>query len=195
MEAEAPWDLMTKTGKPKKKNAKRSEPETSVPLDFFDEESEAVANVTTNHGWERLELTVDSGAAETICPAKEVTGIPTQPGEKFAQGVRYTCAGGKKLPNLGEKRMLMVTADSKVQHNMTMQVAEVNRALMSVSRCVDAGNRVVFDDKWSFIEDKKTGHRSTIHRRGNLYVLESWVKARGDAQAPAQPFGRQGGKR
>ena len=71
--------------------------------------------------------------------------------------------------------MVMCTDESNVQHKITMQVADVNRALMSVSTAVDAGNKVVFDDGWSYIEDKRTGYRTTKQRRGGLYVLESWV--------------------
>ena len=59
---------------------------------------------------------------------------------------------------------------------------------MSVSKAVDAGNKVVFDDGWSYIEDKRTGYRTTIQRRGGVYVLESWVKARDGSEG--QPFGR-----
>ena len=76
-----------------------------------------------------------------------------------------------------------------------MQVAEVTRALLSVSKAVDAGNRVVFDEQWSYLENKKTGERTTIKRRGGLYVMESWVRARKDGERPrgvGQPFGRPG---
>ena len=193
-----PWNVMVKIGKPKKMNsnqrraaawkAKGNKIQT-VDVNVIEEDISEVANVNMNSGWEKLELTVDSGAAETICPAKEVMSVATTPGAKFIQGVRYTCANGKKLPNLGEKKMVMCTDESNVQHKITMQVADVNRALMSVSKAVDAGNKVVFDDGWSYIEDKS--YRTTIQRRGGLYVLESWVKARDESDG--QPFGRQGG--
>ena len=86
--------------------------------------------------------------------------------------------------------MVMCTEESEVEHNITMQVADVNRALMSVSRAVNAGNKVVFDEGWSYIEDKRTGLRITIQRRGGLYALESWVRARDEGTS--QPFGGQG---
>ena len=87
----------------------------------------------------------------------------------------------------------MVTGESAVEHKLTMQVAEVNRALLSVSKCVDGGNRIVFDEGWSYIEDKRTGQRTTIERRGGLYVLETWVRSRQNDQKPA-PFARHGGR-
>ena len=77
-----------------------------------------------------------------------------------------------------------------------MQVADVNRALLSVSKSVDAGNRVVFDSDWSHIGDRQTGERTTLMRQGGLYVLEAWVKQKPNSRdQPAMPFGRQGSKR
>ena len=74
-----------------------------------------------------------------------------------------------------------------------MQVADVNRALLSVSRAIDGGNRVVFDKDWCFIEDLRAGERFTIQRKGGPYILETWVKARRNQGAPPPaPFQRQG---
>ena len=160
------------------------------------EEENSMAICSADEEWMKLELTVDSGAAETICPGSDAPNVPTVPGQKMAQGVRYTCAGGKKIPNLGEKRCLMCTNESSTEHRLTMQVADVNRALLSVSKAVDGGNRVVFDSEWSYIEDKRTGEKTTVRRRGGLYVLETWVKARSNDPRPIDsPFGGQGGKR
>ena len=137
-------------------------------------------------------MVVNSGAAETMCPTSMATNIATVPGIKLKAGVRYTCAGGKKLPNLGEKRCMLGTDDSSTIRGLTMQVANVQKALLSVSKAVDAGNRVVFDEQWSFIEDKRTGERTTLQRQGNLYTLESWVKQRVEEAAP---FGGLGAKK
>ena len=146
--------------------------------------------------WERIELTVDSGAAETICPASMACSIATTPGPKKAQGVNYTCAGGRRLPNLGEKKCMMSTSESRAIRGLTMQVADINRPLLSVAKAVDAGNRVIFDREWSYIEDCTTGERTTIQRQGGLYVLEAWVKGKSESDKnPAAPFGRQGGGR
>ena len=40
----------------------------------------------------------------------------------------------------------MACTDDGVERKMVAQVAEVNKALLSVYRIVKAGNRVVFDD-------------------------------------------------
>ena len=105
--------------------------------------------------WERIELTVDSGAAETICPAASAKSVPTVPGEKFKAGASYTCASGKPLPNLGEKKCLAYFGDSPTARGLRMQVADISRPLLSVSRAVDSGCRVVFDSQWSYIEKSR----------------------------------------
>ena len=70
-----------------------------------------------------------------------------------------------------------------------MQVADISRPLLSVSRAVDSGCRVVFDEDWSYIEDKMSGERTSIERKGGLYVMESWVKSKLDKSVPSTaPF-------
>ena len=71
-----------------------------------------------------------------------------------------------------------MTGNSQTEHRLTIQVADVNRALLSVSKAVDGGNRVVFSKDWSDIEDMNTGERTTLSRRGGLYVLDTWVRSR-----------------
>ena len=197
--AVAAWSVpVTKAKKSKKRtsNQRRAAARGRKTFAGVIEEENPEAVFNTNDEWERLELTVDSGAAETICPGAQATNVPTVPGLKAQQGVRYTCAGGKRIPNLGEKRCLMCTDESSTEHRLTMQVADVNRALLSVCKAVDGGNRVVFDKDWSYIEDVRTGERTTIHRRGGLYVLETWARARKDQHPPGQPpFGGHGDKK
>ena len=72
-------------------------------------------------------------------------------------GASYTCASGKPLPNLGEKKCHAYFGDSGTARGMRMQVADVSRPLMSVSRAVDSGCRVVFDKNWSYIECRAEG--------------------------------------
>ena len=138
----------------------------------------------TGDEWERIELTVDSGAAETICPAAVAKNVPTVPGEKYKACASYTCASCKPLPNRGVKRCLAYFSDSGTARGLRMQVADINRPCLSVSRAV---------------EDRVSGERTSIERRGELYVMESWVKAKGDDTADqdkgkSSPFGGPGAK-
>ena len=56
------------------------------------------------------------------------------------------------------------------------QIAEVSKALGSVSRTCDRGNRVVFEANGGYIENLESGHRTKFNRESNVYVMKTWVK-------------------
>ena len=58
---------------------------------------------------------------------------------------------------------------------MSVHVTEVNKALLSVSKIVNAGNRVVFDSDGSYIEHKTSGEWMPFEERKGLYTLKLWV--------------------
>ena len=60
-------------------------------------------------------------------------------------------AGGEKLPNLGQKRLEVVTSEGNPA-TATFQCADVTRALCAVSRICDKGNRVIFEASGGYIE-------------------------------------------
>ena len=76
---------------------------------------------------------------------------------------------------MGEKRFIGHTEEG-LERKVTAQVVDVNKALLSVKKIVAAGNRVVFDDEASFIEDKTTGDRMFLEDRGGMFMLKVWVK-------------------
>ena len=57
--------------------------------------------------------------------------------------------------------------------SMTAQVAEgVTKGLLSVIKSMDAGNRVVFEGGYGFIENKKTKHKKWLEAKEGLYVID-----------------------
>ena len=72
----------------------------------------------------------------------------------------------------------MGTSVEGIVRGLTAQVADVNKALLSVSRLVKGGHRVVFDDE-SYIEDKLTGERMWLTEEKGMYALTLWVKNKG----------------
>ena len=76
---------------------------------------------------------------------------------------------------MGEKRFKGVS-DEGVARGITVQVCEVSKPLLSVSKLVKAGNRVVFEESGSCIEDIKTGEVMKLHSDGGMYMLKLWVK-------------------
>ena len=58
---------------------------------------------------------------------------------------------------------------------MSMQVCDVTKPLGSVRAMLQAGNRVIFDEGGSFIENKASGVRANIEDRNGVFVFDLWV--------------------
>ena len=86
-------------------------------------------------------LVVDSGAAQTVRLRTWFPNHKTEEPGGSKRGIFCTTAGGSTVEQKGEKTLLMTTS-----------VANVSKALASVSKVVRNGNRVVFDT--SGIENK-----------------------------------------
>ena len=87
--------------------------------------------------------------------------VPTQEGPASRRGVVYEVADGTQIPNEGEKRFTAMTEEG-VEKKMILQVAGVNQGLLSVSKVVAAGNRVVFDPQGSYIESLMSGQKTWL---------------------------------
>ena len=134
--------------------------------------------------WEEVEMAVDSGATETVVGEDMIKGIETKQGEAARRGVQYEGASGELIPNLGEKNFLAYGEQGQIRA-IKAQVCEVNKALMSVSRMVQAGNKVVFAGSGSYVEDENTGERISLREQGGMYMAKLWVKSqsfRGQAE-------------
>jgi len=128
--------------------------------------------------WEEIEMAVDSGASESVVNEEQLSGVETLEGKAKKMGVQYEVADGTLIPNLGEKKYIAVS-DTGVARHMKSQVCEVNKALLSVHRCVQAGNKVVFAASGSYIEDEASGEVMPLQEKGGMYMLRLWVKAQG----------------
>ena len=140
---------------------------------------EGINTVEAGGEWEEVEMAVDSGATETVVNEEMLTSVDTVAGEACKRGVQYEVASGTLIPNLGEKRFVAVSA-SGLERRMRAQVCDVNKALLSVAKTVKAGNRVVFEEEASYIEDKVTGERMYLEERGGMYMLKLWVNRKQD---------------
>ena len=63
--------------------------------------------------------------------------------------------------------------------HMKAQVCDVNKALLSVHRVAQAGNRVVFSASGSFVQDEQTGETMPLEEKGGAYMLKLWAEAQG----------------
>ena len=138
-------------------------------------EPEGIGAVKEEGDWEELELTVDSGVTDTVIQPKALPSVEVTEGPAFKRGVEYEMANGEYSPNLGEKKFRGVTEEGSLR-GVTAQVVDVSQNLLSVYRCVKAGNRVVFDSEGSYVENKTSGEVNWLTENGNLWTLKLWVK-------------------
>ena len=58
--------------------------------------------------------------------------------------MEYKVANGQSIPNLWERRCFVWTEGATEVKKMNMQVADVDKGLLSLSRCADMG----FEDRF-----------------------------------------------
>ena len=127
-------------------------------------------------GWIEIEVTVDSGACDTVMPAAMCGHISILQTEDSRRGVEYEVANGETIPNLGERHCLLMSENSNVMKKIVFQCADIHKPLLSVSRCADLGYQCILDDHGGMLKDKINGEEIPLHRRGNLYVMRAWVR-------------------
>ena len=127
--------------------------------------------------WERIEITVDSGACDTVLPSRMLSSIRTESTEASRRGDEYEVANGHSIPNYGQKRCVMMTSGSAIPKGVIFQVSDVHKPLMSVGSMADAGFECLLSKNGGIMRDVDTGEEIPLERRGNLYILTAWVKS------------------
>ena len=125
-------------------------------------------------GWEEFEFAVDSGATETVLNEDMLMSVETKPGAASRRGVEYEVANGSTIPNLGEKKFRGFSSEGQGK-DITAQVCDVNKALLSVRKIVAAGNKVIFEKQGAYIEDPG-GRQIWLEEKQGMYMLKLWVK-------------------
>ena len=124
-----------------------------------------------------IELTAESGACDTVIPKTMCPSIPIVPSQQSLLGLAYEVANGQSLPNLGERRCELWTEGATEAKTIAMQVADVHKGLLSLSRCADMGFESRFGKAYGCLIDTSSGEVIPLQRRGNLYMLKCWVRA------------------
>jgi hypothetical protein len=119
---------------------------------------------------EVIEVTMDSGAVDTVGPSSVGTGFETYETEASRSGRNFRAANGSVIKNHGEKKILGSTDDGRMIQ-MRMTVADVGKVLMSVAKVCESGYRVVFDEDGSYMEEKRSGSKTKLHKRNGVYVM------------------------
>ena len=129
------------------------------------------------------------GAFDTVMPRKMLEHVALEPSEMSRQGLEYEAANGGALPNLGQRRLDCMTPGSNFAKDITFQVADVHKPLLSVSKLADINYVCRVDTEGGWLEDRERGEWIPVRREGSLYVLKMWVRARSEG---GQGFARPG---
>ena len=105
--------------------------------------------------------------------------------------MEYEVASGKGIPNLGEQHCEIFAEGASSSMIMHFQVADIHRPLLSHSKAADQGFRSHLDQHGGWLEDTKTGEITPIMRRGDLYVMQMWIR---DMPDKIFGFAGQGGR-
>ena len=136
------------------------------------------------------EITVDSGARESVVNPDDWPNIDLKPSKGSVKGQRYVGLGGEKIDNLGELTVKVRTerhGEGDISSRMTFQGAKVRKPLLVISGVIDKGNIVVFGGSGSFILANScagvasvrkaiTGvqGRMPLHAENGVFVLRTW---------------------
>ncbi len=122
-----------------------------------------------------------------------------QKGEAAKKGVEYEIANGDTIPNLGEKRMAVLTPEGTLRGYST-QVAEVSTPLQSVRHLLATGHAVCFgvgeEGLDHLVINRLSGEINRFRDDGTNYVQDMLVVPPKVAEEMIanedRGFGRQG---
>ena len=80
----------------------------------------------------------------------------------------YKVADGNEIPNLGERCCVMWSEGASVGRKINLQVADVHKALLSLSWCADMGFESRFGRRAGVLIDEESGVIIPLQRRGTL---------------------------
>ena len=148
------------------------------------EQERHIAGVNNLKGeWEVIQVTLDSGAVDTVTPPSTAKYFPIFETEGSKRGLHYRAANGTRITNHGARNVRGISADFKPM-NMIMNVADVKKTLASAYQIVDAGNTVVLDREYSYIVDKLTGEKTTVKVENGEFIFDLWVPAPNNPDMP-----------
>ena len=122
-------------------------------------------------GWEKIDVTVDSGAAHSVADGDAWPAIPRMESEGSRAGSVYLGPGKERIPNRGQKSLNVKTAGNSVIRKMTFQDAAARKPLAAVS-----------------IREliRQVKNRIELDRKKGVYIMPIWVQKGGDDKVNEQ---------
>ena len=160
-------------------------------INFIEADEEEINAADDVPEYIEVDVAADSGAGDHVFARVDAPGhsVKESPGPK--RGQKFKGAGGHVMDNEGEilLEMLAPLEDGNFNEvDVTWQVTDVCRPLLSVSKVCDKGQHTVtFDAKRAVVRDSRGRIVCIFIRKGNLYIGRMKIRN------PAHPsFGRQG---
>ncbi len=123
--------------------------------------------------WEVLKAIIDSGATVPVIHPKVGRDYDLEESEASRAGVEYETANDDTVPNLGQKRMAVLTQEGTVRGYQS-QCANVGKSLQSVRSMVKSKSAVCFglgpDGNDHFIINRVSGEVNRIEDDGINYI-------------------------
>ena len=145
-------------------------------LDWGDDPIATINSVTERkdrtRGGKELLAFVDSGAVDNVLPKPVCTEYSLEATSKSQSGVGFKGANGSHIKHCGQRRFRVKTSAGS-NMNTTWEVADVRKPLISGSRLLERGHKLVLDEK-PRIQCK---NRDTIplERTGSLFAVRLWL--------------------
>ena len=124
----------------------------------------------------RRGFTVDSGAADHVMPLGWLAWIIVTASLGSLSGVNFISANGAKIPNKGEQKVRFMTPEG-TWATWIFQVAGINKPLVSVSKLIADGWRVIFDEERSYLQHKATGHTIDLKCERGIFTVDAYVES------------------
>ena len=120
-------------------------------------------------------FTIDSGAADHVIPLGWLAWIVVTASRGSLAGMNFISANGAKIPNKGEQRVRFMTSEG-TWATWIFQVAGINKPLVSVSKLIADGWKVIFDEDGSYIIHKATGHTIDLRCERGIFTVDAFVE-------------------
>lgn len=153
---------------------KRSETKTQNSFEVLAEDMVEIGVVSHDGVQEKFgQITIDSGAAESVMPKNFLPGLAIEPASGMKGQAKYVAANGSRMGNYGQKKVPLRTNMGGNKQAITFQVTDVTKPLAAVSRIVEKGNVVQFGPKAedNFIRNS-AGSKIPIRQERGTYVID-----------------------
>ena len=106
----------------------------------------------------------------SVGPKGAASMFPINPTEASKAGRGFTAANGTAIKNYGE-RVIRGVEEGGINVKLPIQVADVQKILVSVDQMNEMGNQVVLNGTNSYIENTKTKQRTRVKKVGRNFVF------------------------